>query len=749
MSSASTTPQQLATAQPYALASPLAGTTAAETPGLSFRDILRILEQRRLTIVVTVVLVYLLVVAATLLIRKFAPAWTSEAFFELEAPKTGDWYNPEEREVNPRYMEQLLQNEAAKLKNLGLMLQVVEQPEVKATKYYQWYEADAMRAAMGLQDDLVAAPVPKTQLIRVALSCRERAEARTIVQAVVNRYLATYQDVYAKDMRDRLEGLKNTLATLETNLDEKREEMRSFRESSEIPAMELRRVEARQHVVMLRAQLAELGAAAGALQAQLDALQQIDPRQLPLTAEQELIIESDPMLRYWRAQVENLDVLLATRLQQIGPAHRDIAILERTRQGYAEKERAKREELVEIVRARQIEVLRQQLAQTRAVQGRLQEEFEQIQAEERDLDRNIQTYQQMLVDEAMLHEQIAEVQAKLTEAEHALRDKSRLQLRLIQPPQDPIEPSRPNYILYLGGGLLFAIASGIGLAFLRELTDQGVRTPVDVVRAAHLSVLGCIPLLDDEEADVERIEDAVRVAPHSLVAEAFRRTRTNLQFSGPEETQRSLLITSPGPADGKTAVAVNLAATLAHGNQRVLLIDCNFRRPAIRELFDGTRAEGLSNILVGRGTLAELVTKTKLPNLDVLTSGPMPPTPAELLGSPQMRALLTEATKQYDRVILDGPPTLLISDATVLAMEVAGVVIVARAEDNTRGALRRTREQLESIKARVIGAVLNGVKARPGGYFREQYREFYDYMSEEVPPAELPPAAPEQTGDKT
>src|SRR5690606_29361711 len=174
-------------------------------------------------------------------------------------------------------------------------------------------------------------------------------------------------------------------------------------------------------------------------------------------------------------------------------------------------------------------------------------------------------------------------------------------------------------------------------------------------------------------------------APQSLVAEAFRRTRTHMQFSGPMQTQRSLLITSPSPGDGKTAVAMNLAATLAHSGQRVLLIDCNFRRPDLRERYNLSRTTGLSNILIGESTLSHQVEKTELPNLDVLLSGPMPPTPAELLGSEPMRKLLDEALSRYDRVLLDGPPALLISDASVLSGMVDGVILVARADANSKG----------------------------------------------------------------
>ncbi len=732
-------PQQLAASEALAVGSPIGVPTMAAGEGWTFNDIMRVIRQRKVTIIVGAAVLYLLVVAATFLIGRYAPAYRSEALLELEPPKAGDLLIPEDRVVHRDYMEQLLHTEAQKLKSLTLMMDVVKLPEFQKTRYYEWYNKNAAEAAVGLQEDLSVAPVRDSQVIRVALSCRDKTEARLIVQWVVQRYQTIFQNATKEDMRSKVESLRNTLSQLNDALERKRAELRALHEQSDIPTVQARQVEMRDHVVYLRNQISEIDAAVASLQAQLDSLRNVDPGMLPLTAEQELIIESDPILRFWRSQAENLDVELAAQLKLYGPNHRSVELLRKRRDGFYAKEAAKREELVTRVRKRQIESLEQQLAQTRNVQARLMEQFQEVQAEERDLDRAMLTYQEMQNDEEMLRKQIEEVQAKLTEAEHALNDQTRQRLFVRQWPTEAVEPSRPDYPIYLGGGAVLAILGGFGLAFLREMTDQVVHTPLDVARFGRLSVLGCIPLLDDEEAEeVETIEEAVQRAPHSLIAEAFRRVRTNLQFSGPAETQRSLLITSPGPGDGKTAVAVNLAVTLAHDHQRVLLIDCNFRRPAIRELFSNTRPEGLSNILVGRGTLEELVTPTEVERLDVLTSGPMPPTPAELLGSQRMRELLSEAIEKYDRVILDGPPTLLISDATVLAMEVDGVILVARADENTRGALRRARDQLDAIRARTIGAIINAVKARPGGYFREQYREFYDYMSDQTIAAELP-----------
>jgi capsular exopolysaccharide synthesis family protein len=259
-----------------------------------------------------------------------------------------------------------------------------------------------------------------------------------------------------------------------------------------------------------------------------------------------------------------------------------------------------------------------------------------------------------------------------------------------------------------------------------------VRTTRDVIRYLNVPILGTVPDADDEEVEIECIERAVRDVPHSMVTEAFRAIRTNMQFSAPAERMRSVVVTSPKPEDGKTTVACNLAASLASSGRRVLLIDANFRRPAIYRFFEGVPPEGLSNILVATGRLTDHVVKTNLGNLDVLGSGPTPPNPAERLGSKFMRDLLEEAMAHYDQLIIDAPPVLLASDASVLAQAVDGVILVLRARENSRGVAQRAVSLLNHVSAHLFGVVLNAAQIRRGGYFREQLRTFYDYQPDEA-----------------
>jgi capsular exopolysaccharide synthesis family protein len=165
---------------------------------------------------------------------------------------------------------------------------------------------------------------------------------------------------------------------------------------------------------------------------------------------------------------------------------------------------------------------------------------------------------------------------------------------------------------------------------------------------------------------------------------------------------------------------------MARGGRKVLVVDANFRQPAIHKLFPDCKDSGLSNVLVGQGSWRDLVSEVE-PNLAVLSSGPLPPNPAELLSSEAMRQFIAEAASQYDQVVFDGAPALVVSDSIVLATLVDGVVLVVRAGANTYGIVARTRDLLHRVGAHLLGVALNGVRATAGGYLRKSYETFYDY----------------------
>lgn len=739
MSVAGDTRQMLA--MPTAgLGMPIGGGADASTAGLAPGDVWRILKQRKWLIIVTFIIAYILVGAITFLVYRYAPAYPSEALIEFVPPTLG-LRAAEETNLTREYIERQLATEAARMREQGLLMEVLKLDEVKATSFYRWYGDNFEKCLKELQDMLIVAPIKDTYLIRVSIALREPREATLIVNRVVDRHLSRSKDTVATEGRQRLDTLRATKSDVEKELAAIRQRIAARRAQRDMPALESDREIQVEVIATLNNTLAELQTREADIETQRSSVRGRDPRNLPVSAEMRIVIEADPVLRYYRQQVEALDIQIeASKESLLGENHRNVLTLRAQRDNFFRKEAARRDELTDDLRARQIESLDQELARTRTMMITVRDQLAERENAQRDLDAAIQELLGWQKDEERLAGQLNTIEMSLREAETTTVARTRGgRLSRASEARDAVLPSRPNLPAFLGGGFLLALVAAVGLAFLRELTDQRIRTPVDVSRSASLPVLGSIAELDEEEADVKQIEHAVRERPSSMTADVFRQIRAHIVFSGPRESQRVLLITSPRPEDGATSVAINLATAFANGKERVLLIDCNFRRPGIRRAFPEARQEGLSHLLAEQRKLDDVVSHTQVPNLDVISSGGvLPPNPGELLSSKAMHDLLAEAKQnnRYQRVILDAPPCLLVSDALILASQVEGVILVARAMRSTKGTLRRAREQLARMGARVIGVVLNGVTSRPGGYFRQQYRDFYEYRDEEL--RELP-----------
>lgn len=708
-----------------------------EGPSLTPADFWRIIKQRKWLVAISFVVLSLLVLLGTFITWRYFPAYPAEALLELLPPR--DVTKITEEMVNPENMRLLMETEAQKIAQPSIFQDVLALPEVKDTSFYQWYSSfedclDDMKRLVSV------APIPDSRLIRIRIALRSKAEAKLVAEKVVEQYLRRFTSGEQDSKRRTLDDFKAQRENITKERDQKRQEMVAFRNAANIPAIQGATVEITQ-ISNIGAKISELRGYEAVLRSRLDLIRGAsNPDMLPVTAEMRLILEGDPIIRFNRTQVETLDIQIETFLAsgRVGENHRDIVTLKAQREQYYQKEIQRREEVLDDLRERQLDEVKSELAQVTSTISQFVDELAAAEAKQQDLDEAIVRYRQMDDDYVRMEKSLLDIEEKVREAQLAV-DTSPRQPRLsqFQAPREAVWPSRPSLILFLGGGFVASLLGALGLAFLRELTDTAIRTPLDIRNSAQLSFLGAIPLIDYEEAEVEDIELATRQAPQSLVAEAFRSVRAQLMFSGPTESQRVLLLTSSGPGDGTTACAINLAVTFAQSNQRVLLIDCNFRRPAMRASFRNTKSEGLSNVLIGQRKLADVISHTELPNLDVVTTGPMPPSPGELLGSSYMADLIREAAQSYDRVILDGPPVLLVSDSLVLSTLADGVIIVARAVQNTKGEVRRAREQIQRCGGRVIGGILNGVQYRAGGYMKQQFREFYDYTSDEAVQREM------------
>lgn len=279
-----------------------------------------------------------------------------------------------------------------------------------------------------------------------------------------------------------------------------------------------------------------------------------------------------------------------------------------------------------------------------------------------------------------------------------------------QAPEGPVKP-RPTLNMAIAGVL--GIMVGVFITFLLEFLDNTIKGPGDVEKYLEISNIGSIPKVDNNKVRLISLTD-----PKSPITEAFRTLRTNIQFSNIDNNLETILITSSGLSEGKSSVASNIAGTIAQDNKRVLLIDCDLRKPRIHEIFRIRNLEGLTNILVGDKKPEDISYKyPDLDNLHIITAGPIPPNPAELLGSKRMEEFIREVKKEYDMVILDTPPVGLVTDSAVLSRLVDGVILVATVGQTDIETVIRGKELLDKVEANIIGAVLNKVPIENKSYY--------------------------------
>jgi polysaccharide biosynthesis transport protein len=344
-----------------------------------------------------------------------------------------------------------------------------------------------------------------------------------------------------------------------------------------------------------------------------------------------------------------------------------------------------------------------------------------------------------LTREAKVLEEIYTLlQTRLKEAEiiAAADDPS---VRVVDPAMAPLRPIKPNVPLSLMLAVMLGTGLGVGSAFAREHLDTAIRSREDLQKAtAGAAVLGTIPRIRDAHAPASRFRfgRGARTAgagstafqsrliagldPHSPVSEAYRSLRTNITFARAGQAPKTLVFTSPAPGDGKSTSTANLSAMLARQGVRCLLIDADMRRGVLHEVLGKQRTPGLSEVLLARTGIDEAIHLVDIGDgatFDFLSSGTLPPNPAELLGSEDMRRLLDSVKDRYAAILLDAPPLNVVTDAALLGTHADGVIVVARAGVTDRMALHFAMEQVRAVRAPLLGTVLNDVDARNGRYY--------------------------------
>jgi non-specific protein-tyrosine kinase len=286
-------------------------------------------------------------------------------------------------------------------------------------------------------------------------------------------------------------------------------------------------------------------------------------------------------------------------------------------------------------------------------------------------------------------------------------------LSVVEPALAPAAPVSPKPLLNTLLAAVLGLLVAAGIVFIAEHLDDRIRDTDAVLEFAGLSTLGTVARMQGNKKRSEIYRLAALLYPRSGIAESYRTLRTNIEFSSVDSPIRTLLVTSSMPGEGKTVTAANLAIVFAQAGRRVLLVDTDLRKPGVHLMFDTPNAHGLTTLLRSdKVSLDAIAQTTEQENLRILTTGPLPPNPAELLGSERMRVIVDQFKAVAELVIFDSPPLQGVTDASVLSSFLDGTVMVIDAGHSRRGTVRQARETLARSGATVLGAVLNRVPAR-------------------------------------
>ena len=332
-----------------------------------------------------------------------------------------------------------------------------------------------------------------------------------------------------------------------------------------------------------------------------------------------------------------------------------------------------------------------------------------------------------------------QMQVRLKEAELQAQTTAN-NVRILESALNPTIPIFPR----LSKNLIIALFGWSVLSFLVlllfDLMDRSLKTQLQFSELYNLTPLGSLPLIErgkrpqKNEAVVRQSELYVMENPHSTIAECVRTIRTNFLFMNPNRTLKSLLITSAAPKEGKTLTSISIASSLAMAGDRVLLVDCDLRRPRVHKVFGMLNDRGLTNMLVDPDVESEEVSRpTPLDNLDIMTSGMLIPNPAEILQTPAFQRTLQKLLGDYDRVIFDSPPVVPVTDSQIIGRQVDGTMLVARCDVTNKDVFNRALELLRAVNVNLLGGLMNGIDMS-----KELYGQYYYQYTQD--PAEIDPA---------
>ncbi len=607
--------------------------------------------------------------------------------------------------------------------------------------------------AKSLQANLKVTPIRDTDIIEVKVTAKKPGMAALLANTVASEYHQQSLRLSRGEISEVRQFLQEQSAIVQDSLRLAEEELKTYMQEEEVSALPEETAELVKQLATFESMLNEAKIELEANQKRLDHMKkQLSQRKSQLL--DEITQTSTPMIAKLREEITDLEAMRAEYVAQgFEETHPKMQqILTRIKETKANLI----EEISQLV-SREL-TLKDPLSYSQDLVSKIlamEIEMQSLSAKADALKTIVNRYSQKMnvLPEKSLR--LARLQRSTNVGENIylmLKEKyeeARIKeagqignVRIVDQAIAPEKPVRPKKKLNVLLGAFLGLLLGGGFAFFLESLDSSLKS-IEDIEDQGLGVLGYVPKIKRREVahgteeqeghmgnkEVRRVASNLitHFAPKSPVSEAYRTFRTNIQFTNLDSPPQTILITSPGPGEGKSTTVANLAITFAQMGTKTLLMDTDFRRPILHSIFGLSKEIGITNYLVGKASLETVVKKTPIQNLDMITCGVIPPNPSELLASEKMKGFLEQLKAKYRMILFDTPPVIAVTDAAVLSLLLDGVVLLTSARQTSQQALARAKALLENVNAKILGVVLNKVEAKStyGSYYYYYYYHYY------------------------
>lgn len=741
------------------------------------QNLMRVLTKRWGWIIGSIVICVLLAIVATLATK---PTYEATATIELNKSSSGSLDlglgDLSQLTSGGEGLQTDLQTETAILQGDSLALAVIQQLKLASQPTFRTKgrmarilsseqtlpleEAPQTRSWLlkSFGSHLKVQPVHGTRLIRVTYESRDPKQAAEIANALIDSYKNQYRQSHYNAAAETSDWLSRQLSDLKANVEDSAKKLTDFERESGILSFNATPTdsgkesvgEGQIHSVVIQ-KLDALNAELTVAEANRIAREAVYRIAETGSADAVLGLGSNPLaaqsnslvltqggglsnLEQLRKQQNLLKINLAEASTTYGANNRHLKDIQIQMSTLDEQIR---EEIQQIIKRAEVDF---QLA--KQTESEIRREFVQQQAEASKLNEKAVQFA-VLSQEAFSRKKLYEdLYTKLQEANVSAGIKA-TNITVVDPARSQSIPIRPKHVNNVMMGMLLGIFVGLSVAFTLDNFDRTVNTPLQVEEITGRPVIGTIPIFDDKvgtygaqllrsrrktvtAAPIGPTSIRMLTQPSSAAAEAFRALRTSIMLSRAGGGPKTILVTSCIPGEGKTTVTTNLAVAFAQHNKKVIIVESDMRRPRIKHAMDVSNEAGLSNVLAGSLTIDQaIIHGVQLPMLDVMPAGPYPPMPSEMLGSATFDELLQQLRSRYDIVLIDSPPTLLVTDAVAISTKTDAVIWVSQAGIVTRPQLVRAAELIERNRMPVIGFVVNKLSNRSADY---RYGYGYEYL---------------------